>query len=275
MDEKKEQDKLEYLEKLRIKSKESSTEKIKNILSYTGLVLTITTGVAYLALVYILVEGFKVSVDSNKLLMFVILGAVAGLLMSMSMRTQGPALAKKLPTTQKILDEYATQLGQSEKKLRPIGFYLISSAIKDIFTKGVTTVVSLYFSISFIVEGIGDPKYFWLGVINVLLFLGIGFMGLAKSYDYYIENHIPYLQQKIEKMKEEKQNELLRKNQDNDRGRDGADRGPNTDQDVIKSAIEFGGSGNGNLNAGGQSPEIERGLYQSGEINADQSERIR
>ena len=48
-----------------------------------------------------------------------------------------------------------------------------------------------------------------MAIANVILFLGLGMMSIAKGYDKYIEQHMVWLQLKINKLKGEEENELF------------------------------------------------------------------
>ena len=62
--------------------------KVKTALTYTGFALAIISSISYLILVYILINGFEASYQREQLIGFLILGAVAGILINLSMRTQ-------------------------------------------------------------------------------------------------------------------------------------------------------------------------------------------
>lgn len=183
------------------KTKKEFYENIKNVLVFTGTLLTILSAIAYLIIVYILVYGFEVSVESNQLIVFLALGALTGVLMNLSMRIQGIDFAKQLQESKSVLKEMSDLLGGSEVKLKPMWVMFLKTILIDVFVKGGSIGVTLYFSIEIVIQGMGDAKYFWLGLVNVLLYLGLGMLSLAKSYDYYIEKHIPFMQRQILKMK--------------------------------------------------------------------------
>lgn len=197
-----------------IKDVQSKMERFKEMFTFTGFMLAAGAGIAYLILLYIIIAGFEVSIDSTKLLMFLALGAIDGVVISLSMRIQGIDFAKAEKTSKKVLDEYNELITEdNEKFLLPLWAYMIINTIKDIIFKGGTVVFTLYFSITIMIEGIGDFKYFWLGAVNVIMYLGFGFLSLAKSYDHYLEVQIPLIKQKIKELKRKGDtNELLSAN---------------------------------------------------------------
>lgn len=177
-------------------------QKLKNILLFTGFILTGVAATAYLILLYIIIVGFETKIESNKLMIFLIIGSVAGIAITISMRMQGILFAKNEDKSKKVLNEYNALIGKDlETKLRPLWQFHLINALSDIFTKGITVFMTLYFSITIIVEGMGDFKYFGLGLINVIMYIGIGILALTKAYNFYLENEIPLLQQKIIRLK--------------------------------------------------------------------------
>ena len=189
----------EEFRKLQEEKKQRREETFKRLLKRIGFVLAGVSAVVYLSVVYILIKGFETAVESNKLLVFLIVSAIFGISMTVSLRIQGIDLAKETDKAMKVIDEY-TKIMAVEKsiKVRSINYHFWISLIKDIFTKGVTIVVSLYFAIEIIITGMQDEKYFLLAFANIFMFLGFGLMALAKAFDYYMENHIPYLKRKIQ-----------------------------------------------------------------------------
>lgn len=189
----------EEFRRLQEERKQRREETFKRLLKRIGFVLAGVSAVVYLTVVYILIKGFENAIESDRLLLFLIIGAVAGLSMTVSLRIQGIDLAKETKQAIEVMDEY-TKLMSVEKsiKVRSISYHFWKSLLIDIFTKGVTVVASLYFSIEIIITGMQDEKYFLLAFANIFMFLGFGLMALAKAFDYYMENHIPYLKRKIQ-----------------------------------------------------------------------------
>lgn len=201
-------------EHLPIKNIKSKMERFKETFTFTGFILAGVAGVAYLILLYIIIAGFEVSIGSTELLIFLALGAIDGVLISLSMRIQGLDFAKAEKSSKEVLEEYNELITEDKEKfLMPLWAYMIINTIKDIIFKGGTVMFTLYFSITIMIEGIGDFKYFWLGAVNVIMYLGFGFLSLAKSYDHYLEVQIPLIKQKIKELKRKGDtNELLSAN---------------------------------------------------------------
>lgn len=191
----------ENLEKYNVQKKELY-ERIKNYLTYTGTALAIISAIVYLILVYIIIYGFEVSYSKTQLLMFIILGSVVGILISVSMRMQGLDFAKLNPTAKRVLNELTRLKGVSDEvKLRPVWMMFLTTILKDVIIKGGTIGVTIYFTIDISYNGLGEEKYFWLALANIVLYFGLGLISMSKAYDYYLDSHIPYMEQKIKKLK--------------------------------------------------------------------------
>lgn len=189
-------------------------EKIKNALTYTGVILAVVAAIAYLILVYVIIYGFSVDYSQEQLIGFIMLGAVVGILMNIAMRIQGIDFAKLTPTAKKTLKELTDSIGKSDNaKMRPMWVMFSTSIIKDIVIKGGVIGLSLYYTIDISYSGLGEEKYFLLALANIVLYFGLGLISMSKAYDYYLESHIPFMQQKIKKLELEKKEEGIEENE--------------------------------------------------------------
>lgn len=192
-------------------------EVLTKLLNNIGIMIAAIAAAVYLVIVYILIEGFETQHQQNVLEVFVSLGAIVGVLISLSFRSQGITYARDTEEAKKQLKEYRDLKGKSTKtKVYPIWIWLTISFIKDVLLKGVSLGATIYFSISIVYEGIKDYTYLFLAFANVLMFIGFGMMSLGGSYSRYMNYQIPYIQQKIEKLKKEKQNDLPREIESSD-----------------------------------------------------------
>lgn len=178
-------------------------EVIKAVLTYVGIILTVLSGIAYLLIVSIMVYGFEAAYNKTALIGFLILGAITGVLINLSLRIQGIDFAKLTSEAKNTMKELTDLKGKSkEVKLAPMWQMFLVTIIKDIIIKGGTIGLSLYFVIDISYKGLQESKYFYLAWANLLLYLGLGLLSMNKSYDFYIENQIPLMKQKIMKLKE-------------------------------------------------------------------------
>lgn len=186
-------------------------EKFKSGFIFTGFIVAGIAGIAYIILLVIIVLGFSVDIGKESLLIFLTLGALDGILITGALRLQGFDFAKSEKEVKKVLDEYNDLIAKDTKNtLRPLWWYVLFSTIKDIVFKGISIVLTLFFTITVMIEGVGDVKYIWLGIFNVLMFLGFGILSMVKAYDHYLNNEVILIKQKILKLKKEDKDELFK-----------------------------------------------------------------
>jgi hypothetical protein len=135
-------------------------------------------------------------------LLFAVLGACTGLIITFSLRGQGIAFAKREDESVEVMKAYHEALNKSkkEKQLKDISHYLFWSTIKDIVVKGISVGVSTYFILYIFMQGNGDWSLIGLALANLFMFSGFGLVALSKTYDKYIEEHIPVIRERTKKI---------------------------------------------------------------------------
>lgn len=194
------------------KRKDFWQDKVSKALKIVGAVIIAISAIANLIVAYILIKGFKADVSSEKLLVFLLVNAVFGIMMIIGGMIQGKDLSKSRGDVEKVLKDYSDLISNDkEVKLRSYTYHFWMQVIYNIFTKALAITISMFFAIRIIIDGLQDDKYFVLAITNVILYLGLSFLSLAKSYDYYKDKHIPYLRQKMKVMEEKRDEELYKK----------------------------------------------------------------
>lgn len=84
---------------------------------------------------------------------------------------------------------------------------ITGDAIGKALTVGLTTAGIIYI----VVEGSQDYSLLLLGVVNLLMFACFGLISLVKAYDFYNNNYIPYIQERINEIEAEKHLEVAKK----------------------------------------------------------------
>ena len=168
-------------------------EKLINILLYTGIYAACISAIAYLVITYVIVSGFQSAIDQQKQILFAVLGAVFGIMINGLLRNQGIEFAKQLDECKRVMKAYHTALNKTKsiKKMRTIKFFMIVNTIKDVFLKAGTIFITTFLILYIFMEGNGDYSLFLLAVSNICMFAGFGLIALAKTYNFYIEEHIP------------------------------------------------------------------------------------
>lgn len=151
-----------------------------------------------------MINGVSADLTMQNQILFSILGAVVGLLISFMLRSQGVIYAKQNEEVQRIMSEYIAVESEhkSYKKNHTIIWYMGWATVVDFFLKGVSVAVSTYFVVYIFTEGNGNWGLLWLAISNIGLFTSFGLRGLAKMYDNYIEKHIPAVIARTKQLKE-------------------------------------------------------------------------
>lgn len=179
--------------------------KIKPILTYVGTIGAVLTGIAYMALVWILIFGFSAHNVVQTLLFAVVNGAIGFIIMQM-LKVQGTDFAKTLPDNKKLLDEYYSSKTK-DQKLRSIRYYWITSVIKDIVFKAFTIAITTAGMIYIIIEGSNDYVLLLLAFVNLMMFFCFGLLSLSSAYDFFNTRHMAYIKEQLRQLHEEKERE--------------------------------------------------------------------
>lgn len=180
---------------------------LKKMLLYVGFIGAIISALAYLIITIVMVAGVSADIALQNQILFSILGALSGLLISFLLRNQGIIYAKQNKEAQEVMKEYRNQINKTKplNKLHTIAWYMFWATIRDIFLKGLTVAVSTWFILYIFIEGSGEWGLIGLAVANIFMFAGFGLVGLATVYDKYLEEHIPVIKERIQKLKEQRE----------------------------------------------------------------------
>ena len=184
---------------------------IQPILMYIGSIGAGLMVIAYIVTVFVLIKGFEV----HKLFettIFAIVNAIVGFIIMQFLKIQGQSFAEHLPENQKVLELYYNNKTK-DKKSHNIKWYWWTSIIKDIVIKvsllAITTIGMIYL----VVKGSNDWNMLSLACVNLIMFICFGLLSLSRTYDFYNNQHIPYIKEKLKeinivstkKVEEEKQ----------------------------------------------------------------------
>ena len=172
-------------------------KKIKPILQYVGAIGATLMSIIYMVLIFILIFGFKAQTFTQTLI-FAIVNAVMGLIIMQFLKVQGISFAKNLPENMEILQEYYNRK-RKEKKYHSIAFYWVQSGIIDVLVKGITVCASTCCLIYIVIQGCHDYTLILLAVVNLVMFLCFGLLALNNAYDFFNNEHIPYIKNELKK----------------------------------------------------------------------------
>jgi hypothetical protein len=173
-------------------------KKIKPLLLYIGSIGAVLMCIAYVLVVMVLIFGFKVK-NIEQSILFAVVNAIVGFIIMQFLKIQGIDFAKALPENKEVLDYFNAR--KPKKRNHTIGFYWFKSITSDLLIKCLTIAVTTCGLIYLVIEGSQDYNLLLLAAVNLIMFICFGMVSLSNAYDYYNDNHIPYLKDKI-KMEE-------------------------------------------------------------------------
>ena len=171
-------------------------KRLINILKYVGIIGAAICSVAYIVVVLVLIQGFKVE-SNTQTVTFALVNAVVGFIILTFLKIQGESFAKNLPENKVISDVYY-ETQTRDKKYHSMKYFWITSTIKDILTKVLGVFISTFGIIYIVIIGSNDWNLLLLAFVNLLLFISFGLLGLEKSYEFYNTRMIPYMQHQLE-----------------------------------------------------------------------------
>ena len=177
-------------------NKNTFETKIKPVLSYVGAIGAGLMCIAYIIVVFVLIQGFQATVIFNTLL-FASVNAIVGFIIMQFLKVQGVSFAKLIPENDKLIKEYYNTKTK-DKKPHSMQFYWTISIIKDIFTKCLSVAITSAGLIYIVIQGCGDYTLLLLALVNLVMFICFGLLALNSAYEFYNNKHIPYMLNQIE-----------------------------------------------------------------------------
>lgn len=199
---------------------ETFESKIKPVLLWMGTIVASVMAIAYMIVVFVLIEGFKAESLLNTTI-FSIITAVVGFCIMQMLKIQGQSFAANLEENLKISKQY-NQTKTKDKKAKSMKYYWITSCLQDIIVKCLTLGLMSVGMVYIMIEGSKDYNLLMLAVVNLIMFAGFGLIALVKTYDFYNDSYVPYMLERIEETKKEQQQNVVTTeiecNNDNENG---------------------------------------------------------
>ena len=176
-------------------------KKILPILNYVGIIGACIMVIAYIIAVFVLIRGFQ----AEALLQTTIFGCVnaaTGFVIMQFLKIQGVSFAKMLPENEELIKRYY-QTKTKDKKVHSITYFWTTSVIKDIIVKCLTLAGTTIGLIYIVIQGSNDYNLLFLAIVNLLMFVCFGFISLVNAYDFYNNNHVPYMKEQLEKAEQQ------------------------------------------------------------------------
>lgn len=171
---------------------------IIKVLQNIGFIGAILMAIAYIAVVIVLIVGFKTH-EWKACLIFAIVNTVVGLLIMQFLKIQGISYAKNIPENKIIIEEYY-KTNTKDKKLHSIKYYWTLSVVKDVIWKGITFTASTIGIIYLCIEGSKDLTLLLFALVNLIMFTCFGLLALNAAYEFYNNRHIQFMREKIKEV---------------------------------------------------------------------------
>lgn len=177
--------------------------KILPVLNYVGIIGACIMAVAYIIAVFVLIKGFQVE-ELLQTTVFACVNAATGFIIMQFLKVQGVSFAKMLPENQEVIKRYYNTKTK-DKKVHSISYFWTTTVIKDLLVKcltlGATTIGIIYI----VIAGSNDYNLLFLAVVNLLMFICFGFVSLVNAYDFYNNQHVPYMKEQLHEREEVKE----------------------------------------------------------------------
>lgn len=175
-----------------ISNRKSTFEtKIAPALQYVGAIGACLMVIAYVAVVFVLINGFKVQ-NFTQTAIFAIINGIVGLIICQFLKIQGVSFAESLDENKSIITQYYTK-ETKDKKYESINSYWVKSIFKDVAFKLTSISITSAGLIYIVIEGSNDYSLLLLALVNLIMFICFGLLGLVSAYNFYNNKHVPYM----------------------------------------------------------------------------------
>ena len=171
-------------------------EKILPILNYVGAIGAAIMCIAYVVVVFMLINGFQQEQVLNTTI-FACVNAAVGFVIMQFLKYQGISFAQMIPENKEVLDLYF-KTKTKDKKTHSLGFFWATSVIKDVIIKCATLAATSIGVIYIVIKGSNDYNLLLLAAVNLLMFICFGFLSLVKAYNYFNQTYIEYIKERLE-----------------------------------------------------------------------------
>lgn len=176
---------------------------VKPVLGYIGAIGATLMSIAYIVIVFVLINGFAYR-QTAQTIVFAGVNAGVGLIICNFLRYQGVSFAKMVPANKEAEERYYGTKTK-DKKTHSMAYFWVKSLIADVLVKGLSIVLTTTGLIYIVVEASNDWNLLLLAVVNLIMFICFGLLSLNGAYDYYNNTFVPYMNERI-KEKQDGQN---------------------------------------------------------------------
>lgn len=175
-------------------------KKIKPIFTFVGTICAIILAIVYFVGGLVLINGLEKALGTQQLIMYAIYNGIMTFLIVFALGVQGNDFAKEKNTD--IIKELNDLKPKKEKKIHSMTFYWLIEIPKKIAFKTGWAWFSTLAVTTIFIDGNGDMSLLLLVAMNAIMSFGTGLLFMSKTYDYYENNQVPLMRQKIDLMKD-------------------------------------------------------------------------
>ena len=179
-------------------------KKLRPIFTFVGTICAILLAIVYFVGAIVLINGLETPLGTQQLIMYAIYNGIMTFLIVFSLGVQGNDFAKD--KNKELIERYNSLRPQKDKKIRSMTFYWCTEIPKKIVFKTGWAWFSTLAVTTIFVNGNGDMSLLLLVAMNAIMSFGTGLLFLTKTYDFYNNNQVALINQKIIEM--EKENSL-------------------------------------------------------------------
>ena len=172
-------------------------KKILPVLNYIGIIGAVIMAIAYIVIVFVLINGFKAEALLQTTV-FACVNAAVGFIIMQFLKYQGVSFAKMIPENKEVMERYY-KTKTKDKKLHSITYFWVTTVIKDIIVKCVTLGTTTIGIIYIVIQGSNDYNLLLLALVNLLMFICFGFISLNNAYEFFNNKHVPYMIEQLNK----------------------------------------------------------------------------
>ncbi len=169
---------------------------------WSGAALAGAGAIGLLLITLVFIVGVEKGLTGEQRTILVIITALVGLLMGMSLIMQGITLSKK--ENEATLNEYFSFFYKNKTRALwrdHIAWYIIVKFIENLFFKVSSVAASTWLALYIMIEGNGDWSLLWTTLSSLTLFTGFGLMGMSSAYDWHNTRHMRFIEVMIERLK--------------------------------------------------------------------------
>lgn len=172
-----------------------SHEALLHLLNNIGVVGAVLAAIADIVFVLIMVFGIEIKVELSAMIIFAVVNAIVGILITVLLRYQGQKYAEI--ENEELCRRYYNKKVR-EKKYMSMVKWQVLNGLQDVVIKGATTAFSIFGIIYISITGSKNPIQILIALATLLLFACFGLIGMNSAYCRYYNIQVPYMNMKLE-----------------------------------------------------------------------------